>query len=85
MAISVLCIAMNPKENFLQTLISLIAYAYGLKDTGFNLHYMLGCCCSIDQVRNHGSFWAKGRTASADLPRDNVALWHVSFDNLYYK
>ena len=81
MAISILCIAMNPKTIFLQTLIGLIAYACGLKDTGFNLLKMLGCCCSIDQARNHGSFGAKGRTASNELQKDNVAMWHVSFDN----
>ena len=76
---------MNPKAIFLQTLIGLIAYAYGLKDMGFSLLNMLGCCCSIDQVRNHGSFWAKKRTASYELLRDNVALWRVSFDNLNYR
>ena len=85
MANSILCIAMNPKAIFLQTLIGLIAYAYGLKDTGFSLLNMLGCCCSIDQDRNHGSFWAKKRTASDELLRDIVALWRVSFDNLNYR
>ena len=85
MAVSILCLAMNPKAIFLQTLIGLIAYAYGLKDLGFNILNMLGCCCSIDQVRNHGSYWAKNRTASEELLRENVALWRVSFDNLNYK
>ena len=46
---------------------------------------MLGCCCSIDQVSNHGGFWAEKRTASDELLRDNVALWHVCFDNLNYR
>ena len=37
MAISLLYLAMNPKVVFMQTLVGLIAYAYGLNDMGFDI------------------------------------------------
>ena len=64
MAISLLCLAMNPKAVFMQNLVGLIAYAYGLNDMGFDILNILGVTCSIDQVRKHGTIWSKMRNAS---------------------
>lgn len=46
---------------------------------------MLGCCCSIDHIRKHGSFWAKARVASDELMQTNNKFWRASFDNLNFK
>lgn len=85
MAISILCVAMNPSSVFLQTLIGLVCYAYGLSDVGFNVLNMFGCTCSIDLIRKHGAFWAKKRSVSDELALINSNFWRVSFDNLNFK
>lgn len=82
MAISILCVAMNPSAVFIQTLVGLV---YGLRDMGFSILNMLGCCCSIDQVRKHGNFWAKERNVSTELTATKSSFWRVSFDNLNFK
>ena len=56
MAISMLCLAMNPvRQFFLQTLVGLMAYAYGVSDMGLDILNMLGVTCSIVQIRKHGT------------------------------
>ena len=85
MVISILCLAMNPSTVFFQTLVGLVCYAYGLHDLGFSILNMLGCCCSIDQIRKHGNFWAKKRSTSSELINIGTKFWRVSFDNLNYK
>ena len=85
MAIAILSVAMNPSAIFLQTLIGLVCYAYGLGDFGFNILNMFGCCCSVDQIRKHGSFWVKKRFASDELKKTKTLFWRVSFDNLNFK
>ncbi len=85
MVIAILCVAMNPSCVFVQTLVGLVCYAYGLSDLGFSVLNMIGCCCSIDQIRKHGSYWAKNRVTSKELAVTNASFWRVSFDNLNFK
>ena len=85
MAIGILCVAMNPSAVFLQTLVGLVCYAYGLSDMGFSILNMLGCTCSIDQIRKHGSYWANNRVTSDELQATESMFWRVSFDNLNFK
>ena len=66
-------------------MVGLVCYAYGLRDLGFSILNIVGCCCSIDQIRKHGSFWAKKRSTSAELINTGTKFWRVSFDNLNYK
>lgn len=85
MAIAILCLALNRKSVFMQTLVGLVAFAHGLSDLGFDVLNMLGCCCSADHIRRRGSFWAKKGKCSDELMCDNVNFWRASFDNLNYK
>ena len=82
MAISLLCLAMNPKAVFMQTLVGLIAYAYGLNDMGFDILNILGVTCSIDQVKKHGTIWSKMRNASEELMHGAANFWRASLDKL---
>ena len=59
MIICMLCMAMNPANSFLQTILGVIAYLYGLRDKGFDILNAFGVTCSVDQVRKHGSFGPK--------------------------
>ena len=43
------------KAVFLQTLVGLMAYAYGVSDMGLDILNMLGVTCSIVQIRKHGT------------------------------
>ena len=81
MVIALFCNPMIP-SCFFQTLVGLICYAYGLRDKGFELLNMLGCTCSIDLIRKHGSFWANKRNAVDEL--DCKQPWRVSIDNLNF-
>ena len=47
MIIAILCLTMNPQCCFVQTLMGLMCYAYGLRDKGFDLLNTMGCTCSI--------------------------------------
>ena len=85
MAISILCVAMNPSAIFFQTLVGLVCYAYGLRDFGFSILNMIECCCSIDHIRKHGSYWAKKRITSQELLDTGTKFWRVSFNNLNFK
>ena len=60
MIIASLCFefTMNPQCCFVQTIVGLMCYAYGLRDKGFDLLNTMGCTCSIDHIRSHGSYWA---------------------------
>ena len=83
MIISLLCYTLNPSAVFLQTLIGLFCYAYGLRDKGFEILNAFGCTCSIDHIRKHGNYWATQRNAIDEL--NTKQLLRVSFDNLNYK
>ena len=50
MIISLLCFTLNPSVVFLQTLIGLFCFAYGLRDKGFEILNAFGCTCSIDHI-----------------------------------
>ena len=82
MVIALICNTMNP-SCFFQTVVGLVCYAYGLRDKGFELLNMLGCTCSIDLLRSHGSFWASKRKAVDEL--DCKQPWRVSLDNLNFQ
>lgn len=82
MVIALLCLTMNPNCCFIQTLIVLICYAYGLRDKGFDVLNTLGCTCNIDHLRNHGAFWANKRKAVEEL--DKTRPWRISIDNLNF-
>ena len=82
MAISILCLAMNPQCCFMQTITGLLCYAYGLRDKGFEALNTLGCCCSIDHVRAHGAYWASRREPIQNL--DGTKPWRISIDNLNF-
>ena len=84
MTIGISCVPMNPSAVFLQTLVGLVCYAFGLSDMGFSILNMLGCTCSIDQIRKRGSYWANYRVTSDELQATEIMLWRVSFDNLNF-
>ena len=71
---------MDPRKCFLQTLIGL---AQGLRDKGMRLLNSFGVTNSIFQMRQHGSFWAKVRSAIKELNR--AVFWQATFDNLDFK
>ena len=75
--------AMDPRNTFLQTLIGLVCYANGLRDKGFKILNAFGIVCSIFHIRQHGTHWARLRSAVADL--DIKRFWRVTFDNLDFK
>ena len=83
MCIAILCMAMNPHTIFLQTLVGLHCYTYGLRDAGFEILNAIGCTCSINHVRQHGFYWANQRQAIAEL--NPLSFWRVSIDNLNFK
>ena len=49
---------------------------YVIKGLNFELLNMLGCTCSIDLIRKHGSFWASKRNSVDEL--DCKQPWRVS-------
>ena len=77
-----LCMAMNPTNTFLQTMLGVVAYLYGLRDKGFDILNAFGIS-SVDQVRKHGTFWSKKRCVTDEL--NCSVFWRVSFDNLNFK
>lgn len=81
--ISLMCYAKNPSVTFMQTIIGLFCYAYGLRDKGFEILNFFGCSCSVDHVRRHGDFWSSHRSVMDEL--DVKKLWRISFDNLNFK
>lgn len=83
MLISILCSLVDRRSCFLQTLLGLFAYAYGLRDKGFAVLGSFGCLPSIRHIRNHGNFWAKKRNVIDEI--DPCAFWRVTFDNLDFK
>ena len=82
MVSGLLCCTMNPQRCFIQTLIGLMCYAYGQRDKGFELLNAMGCTCSIDHIRAHGSYWASRYKPILQL---NVKhFWQVTIDNLNF-
>ena len=67
MIISLLCYVINPSTVFIQTIIGLFCYAYGLNDKGFEILNAFGCSCSVDHVRRHGEYWASKRCILDEL------------------
>lgn len=59
-----------------------IHYAYGLRNKGFDLLNAVGCTCSIDHVRGHGSYWAGQRNPIQQL--NATQFWRVTIDNLNF-
>ena len=82
MTIALLCFTMNPQCCFIQTLNGLMCYAYGLRDKGFELLNAVGCTCSIDHIRGHGSYWASQRKPILQL--NATQFWRVTIDNLNF-
>ena len=80
--IGMLCLTMNPNCCFLQTLNGLLCYAYGLRDKGFKALNALGCCCSVDHIRNHGTFWANQKNCIDQL--NGLKPWRLTIDNLNF-
>ena len=62
MIICVLCMAMNPANFFVQTMLGVVAYMFGSRDKGFAILNAFGIICSVDQARKHGTFWSKNVT-----------------------
>ena len=83
MTIALLCNAMDPRCTFVQLLLGLVAYSSGLQDKGFDYLNSFGCVAGVDLVRQHGSLWAKQRSATDELV--NAQLWRASLDNLNFK
>ena len=73
----------NPSTTFIQTIIGLFCYAYGLCDKGFEILNAFGCCYSVDHIQSHGDYWSSRRSMMDEL--DLKKLWRVSFDNLNFK
>ena len=71
---------MNPACCFLQTLLGLVSYTNGLRDSGFEALNTFRCTSSIDHIRTHGTFWAEKRNAIDEI--DKKSFWRISFDNL---
>lgn len=82
MVIAIMCNTMNPTCCFLQTITGLLCYAYGLRDKGFEALNAFGCCCSIDHVRSHGTFWASRKQPILHL--DGNQPWRGTIDNLNF-
>ena len=82
-AVGLLCFTMNPTSSFLQTLLGLVCYSYGLRDAGFDILNTCGVTCSIDQIRRHGKYWAKQRNMVEEL--STQTLWRITIDNLDFK
>ena len=80
---SLLCYTKNPSITFIQTIIGLFCYAYGLRDKRFEILNAFGCSCSVDHIRRHGDYWSSQRSMMDEL--DSKKLWRVSFDNLNFK
>ena len=74
---------MNPKSNFIQTILGLHCYGYGLRDAGFDILNTFGCICSVDHIRRHGKYWSRVRKSINEL--DKTKFWRVSMDNLNFK
>ena len=74
---------MDPRKCFLQTLIGLACYAQGLRDKGMKLLNSFGVTSSIFHIRQHGSVWAKIRSAIKEISPS--AFWRATFDNLDFK
>ena len=74
---------MDPRKCFLQTLIGLACYAQGLRDKGMKLLNSFGVTSSIFHIRQHGSVWAKIRSAIKEISL--TAFWRATFDNLDFK
>lgn len=83
MIVALLSYTMNPSISFMQTLVGLVCYSFGLQDAGFKILNMLGITCSVDSVRRHGNFWSKKRKPVDEL--DKSRFWRVSIDNLDFK
>ena len=66
------------RNTYLQTLLGLACYAQGLRDKGVKILNAFGVVCSIFHVRNHGSRWARLRSALAEL--NPIRFWRVTFD-----
>ena len=82
MIIALLCFTMDPRSCFLQTITGLLCYAYGLRDKGFEALNALGCCCSVDHIRSHGTYWASRRQPLQSL--DENQQWRLTIDNLNF-
>ena len=68
--------AMNPTSTFLQIMLRVVAYLYGLRDKGFDMLNAFGIISSVDQIRKHGIFWSKKRSVTDELNRS--VFWRVS-------
>lgn len=82
MIIALLCFTMNPQCCFIQTIVGLMCYAYGLRDKEFDLLNTMGCTCSIDHIRTHGSYWTSRHKPILQL--NAKKFWRVTIDNLNF-
>ena len=74
---------MDARACFIQTLLGLACYSQGLRDKGIALLNSFGITASAFHTREHGSLWAKLRSAIKEInPR---AFWSVTFDNLGFR
>lgn len=53
-----------------------------MRDKGFELLNAMGCTCSIDHVRAHGSHWASRHKPLMQL--NTKQFWRVTIDNLNF-
>ena len=83
MIIALLCFTMNPTRCFIQTLLGLVCYSFGMRDGGFDILNTCAVTCSVDHIRRHGHFWSNQRNAIDEL--DKSKFWRLTIDNLDFK
>lgn len=83
MVCSILANTMDPRACFMQTLLGLACYSQGLRDKGVALLNAFGVTSSAFHIREHGSLWAKLRSAIKEI--NLRAFWRVTFDNLDFR
>ena len=67
----------------MQTLLGLACYAQGLRDKGIALLSAFGVINSAFHIREHGSLWARLRSAIKET--NPLAFWRITFDNLDFR
>ena len=82
MIIALLCFTMNHQCCFIQTIVGLMCYGYGLRDKGFVILNTMGRNCSIDHIRSHGSYWASRHIHILQL--NTKKFWRITIDNLNF-
>ena len=82
MAVGTLCNVKNRKALLMQTVIGLVMYASGLRDSGFHVLNRFGLSSSIKYIRRIAKVWSLRRRCIDEInPRH---MWRITFDNLNF-